>query len=152
MCLWVSEGWTGSLDKVNIRRLRVSIYRMFRRTKLRHHRVHRRECKCNIILYCCLSSLLIRIRSTLEARSSSFRWMRTSWLIGLRKIPLAEVIIIKENTAGHRKWKRRECEKATIITKTRLTNHILRANRLRRDTPSARILTTINKTTDNWYN
>lgn len=97
MCLWVLERWMGSLGRVNMRRVKVSTYRMSRRIKLSRHRVHRRECKCNIILYCCLSSLLIRIRLTSEARSSSFTWMRTSWLIGLRKILLVEVIIIKEN-------------------------------------------------------
>lgn len=152
MCLWVLEQWMGSLDRVNMQRVKVLTSRMSRRVKLSHHRVHRRECRCNIILYCCLSSLLIRTRLTLEARSFSFTWTRTSWPIGLRKILLVEVIIIKEKISRRRKWRRREWEKVTTTTMTMLTNHMLRANHLPRDTPSARILTSTNKTTETWYN
>ena len=148
----VLERWTGSLGKANTRRGRALTYRMSRRAKRRHHRVPRRERKCNITLCCCRSSLLIRIRLTLEARSSSFIWMRTSWQIDLRRILLVEVIIIREKISRRRRWKRREWEKVTIITMTTLTNHMWRANRLPRDTPSARTLTTISKTTDNWCN
>lgn len=150
MCRSVLERWTGSLGKVNTRRGRALTYRMSRRIKPRRHRVHRRECKCNITLCCCQSSLSIRIRLTLGARSSSFTWMRTSWRIDLRKIQLAEVIIIREKISRRRRWKRREWEKEIIITKTTLTNRMLRANRHPRDTPSARTLITISKTTDSW--
>ena len=152
MCLSVLEGWMGSLGKVNMRRVRVLTYRMSRRVKRRRRRAHRRGRRCSIIRCCCRSSLLIRIRLTLEARSSSCTWTRTSWLTDLRKILLAEVITIKASISRRRKWKRREWEKVIIIPKTTLTNHTLRANLQPRDLPSARTPTTITKTTDNWSN
>ena len=151
MCLLVLEGWMGSLGKVNMRRVRVLTYRMSRRAKRRRRRAHRRGRRCSIIRCCCRSSLLIRIRLTLEARSSSYTWTRTSWLTDLRKILLAEVITIKASISRRRKWKRREWEKVIIIPKTTLTNHTLRANLQPRDLPSART-PTITKTTDNWSN
>ncbi len=109
MCLLVLEQWMDSLGKVNMRRGKVSTYRMSRRIKLSHHRVHRKECKCSIILCCFRSSLSIRTRLTLEARSSSFIWMTTNWPTDLRKILQEGVIImLKENISRRRKWKRRE--------------------------------------------